>query len=143
VHSDLTNQFFIYIYGEFILMFGFNKIAISTMYIAVWFIPACIITVQMLKKGLFIWGSKKVEKKATKSFKKNVIIGSLCFGIIMGGKELFSNGAFNPKGILWILGYALGWGIPFYFMMNALIKTSEKKADNELKKIEEESTDKI
>ncbi len=40
--------------------------------------------------------------------------------------SVWKDGIFNPKGILYILGMAAFWGIPFYFIMKLLISNSEK-----------------
>ena len=106
-------------------------------YLAVWFIPAIIITVYTLKKGWMIWGSKKREVTGKKEFGKRVIIGSLFFGLIMGVPELIENGIFYAKGWLMILGLSVFWGILFYFSMLGMIKLSEKNADKAVKEQEE------
>ncbi|KHF04801.1 spore gernimation protein, partial [Vibrio parahaemolyticus] len=41
-------------YDEFYKIVGF--------YLLIWFIPSIIITRKLIKKGLFVWGSKKKEK---------------------------------------------------------------------------------
>ena len=105
-------------------------------YLAVWFVPAIIITVGMLKKGWMIWGSKKQETVGKKAFAKRVVVGALFFGLIMGVPELIANGIFYAKGWLMILGMAAGWGILFYFAMLGMIKLSEKNADKAVKEQE-------
>ena len=106
-------------------------------YLAVWFVPAIIITVFTLKKGWMIWGSKKRETTGKKAFGKRVIIGALFYGLIMGLPELIKHGIFYVKGWLMILGLAAGWGILFYLAMLGMIKYSEKKADKAVKEQEE------
>lgn len=125
--------FFLYVFGEFILFFIFDKLEVATLYIPIWSIPAFIYTVYSIKNGLFIWGSKKKQVNNIKSFKRNTIIGSLFYGTVVGGNHLFDNGKFNPMGIVTIIMLALMWGIPFYFIMKVLIKESEKCANDELK----------
>ena len=98
-------------------------------YLAVWFVPAIIITVFTLKKGWLIWGSKKREVTGKKEFAKRTAIGALFFGLIMGAPELFDNGVFQPKGLLIIVLTGAAWGLFFYFFMTAFIKRSEKNAD--------------
>ena len=105
-------------------------------YLAVWFVPAIIITVFSLKKGWLIWGSKKRENVGKKVFAKRVVVGSLFYGLIMGLPELIKHGIFYVKGWLMILGMAAFWGILFYFGMMAFIKFSEKKADKAVKEQE-------
>lgn len=106
-------------------------------YLAVWLVPAIIVTVNTLKKGWMVWGSKKREVTGKKEFGKRVAIGSLFFGLIMGLPELIANGIFYAKGWLMILGMAAMWGILFYFAMLGLIKLSEKNADKAVKEQEE------
>lgn len=137
-----THSFFIcfviYLFGEFILLFVFDKIAVTSTYIAIWFIPSLIYTVQVVRKGLFVWGSQKAEKAGTKAFRNRVIIGSIFFGIIMEWKSLFDNGSFQPKGFLAIVVMSVSWGIPFYFLMKAMMKLSEKHSNKELKEADNE-----
>jgi len=105
-------------------------------YLAIWFVPALIITIASIKNGWLIWGTKKREVEGKKSFKKRVAIGSLAYGAIVGFPFLFKNGTFHPEGILWILGLAAAWGILFYLIFMAFMKVAEKKADNNLKEQE-------
>lgn len=107
-------------------------------YLAVWFVPAIIVTVYTLKKGWMVWGSKKREVTGKKEFGKRVVIGSLFFGLIMGLPELIAHGIFYAKGWLMILGMAAMWGILFYFAMLGMIKLSEKNADKAVKEQEEQ-----
>ena len=52
---------------------------------------------------------------------------------------LFQDGAFHPEGLLWVLGMAAGWGIPFYLIMMGFMKISEKMADKKAMKKEMEN----
>lgn len=132
--------FYIIIIGEFFYLFIAGKYFFWVLSdFVIWMIPALIQTVVSIKNGWFIWGSKQKEEKGKKDFKKRVIMGSLFYGIIAGFPTLYSSdGVFQPEGILRILGLAVAWGIPFYFIMVALMKISEKKAD---KKLEEQVDD--
>ena len=49
---------------------------------------------------------------------------------------LIKDGKFDPMGILWVLGTAALFGIPFYFAMMLMIKTAEKRADKNLEEKE-------
>ena len=106
-------------------------------YLAIWLIPALIVTVNTLKKGWMVWGSQKREVTGKKAFGKRVIVGSLFFGLIIGLPELIANGIFYAKGWLMILGMAAMWGVLFYFGMLGMIKLSEKNADKAVKEKEE------
>lgn len=106
-------------------------------YLAIWLVPAIIVTVNTLKKGWMVWGSKKREVTGKKEFGKRVVIGALFFGLIMGLPELIANGIFYAKGWIMILGMAAMWGILYYFGMLGVIKLSEKNADKAVKEQEE------
>jgi len=93
-----------------------------------------IYSIAAIKNGWLIWGSKKREMEGKKNFKVRVVISSLFFGLFTGFLFLFKDGAFQPKGILWILGMGISWGIMFYFMFIGMMKVAEKRAD---KKVEE------
>lgn len=125
-----------FVFGEFILMFVFDKVLITALYILVWSVPSIIYTVLVIKKGVFILGSKRTEKSSMSSFKKRVVIGSGFFGIVCGWSFLFKDGSFQPMGLLAVAGMAVGWGIPFYFIMKAMIKKSESIADKKVKEAE-------
>ena len=60
----------------------------------------------------------------------------LFYGIIMGAPQLYHDGAFHIEGILWILGMAAMWGVPFYFIFALLVDKGEKKADKQLDEVE-------
>lgn len=134
--------FWILIVGElfyFILIREHVEWVLSALsYVAIWFVPALIQTIASIKNGWFIWGSKKKEVKGKKDFKKRVVYGSLFYGLFVGFPFLYKDGAFHPEGILWVLGLAVGWGIPFYFIMMLLMKVAEKKADEKLEEQVEE-----
>lgn len=136
-----TNSFYIcfwvYIVGEFILvLISGQEVEIVGFYVLIWLIPSIIITVKSIKRGLFIWGSKNREKRGMVSFKKRVLLGSLFFGIFTGWSNLWNDGIFQPMGIVWVIGRAIGWGIPFYFVMKLMISKGEKNSDKELEKAE-------
>lgn len=106
------------------------------LYCVIWFIPALVYTILVIKRGLFIWGSKKRETEGKKSFKGRAVIGSAFFGLITGFPMLFEDGTFQLTGILWIIGMGATWGILFYFAMVGMMKLSEKKADKDLNEME-------
>ncbi len=142
-------SFWIILDGELIYMFAATdimhpeNIALTResiwllLYLAVWFLPAIIITVATLKKGWLIWGSKKREVTGKKEFIKRTVIGALLFGIIMCVPEIIVDG-FSVKVILMMLLTGGAWGILFYFAMVGMIKLSEKNADKAVKQQEEQ-----
>ncbi|MBU3153724.1 hypothetical protein LL037_18160 [Clostridium estertheticum] len=131
--------FITYVFGEFILMFVFDKWILSSTYVLVWIIPACIYTFKIVKNGLFVWGSKKAEVAGVKSFKVRVAIGSIFYGVVMEWKVLFKNNNFHPIGLILVIMMAIGWGIPFYFIMKSIKNKSERHSNNELMEIEQEN----
>ncbi|APQ96704.1 DUF6773 family protein [Clostridium botulinum] len=130
--------FCVYVVGEFILLLiqGEEFYRIIGFYLLIWFIPSIIITRKLIKKGLFVWGSKKRKKNGIKEFRKHCILGSLFYGVFMEWSSLWKNRSFNPIGIVRILGMAALWGIPFYFIMKLFMDNSEKNSDRELEKAE-------
>ena len=133
-------MFWIFVFGDVLLLFVLGEYFfwILANFVVV-IIPALIISVASIKNGWLIWGSKKREADGKKSFKKRVAIGALFYGVFMGFPQLYHDGAFHAEGILWILGMAAGWGIPFYLIFMAIMKVAEKKADEKLKEKEDES----
>lgn len=122
--------FFIYIFGEFLLIVLFPQYTvIAALYFPIWMIPSIIMTIYAVKNGLFILGSKKREELALSKFKRNTIWGSLIFGIFCGWDYLWEDGSFQPTGILWCLGMAFSWGILFYIIMRLLLIKSEKNSN--------------
>lgn len=134
-------SFLIIIIGELLFIFvAYEYLEWVELYFVVWGIPALINSFFAIKNGWLIWGTKKKEQDGKKELKKRTAIGALFFGIIMGFPMLFQEGAFHPEGLLWILGMAAGWGIPFYLMFAGIMKVSEKMADKKAvkKEIEDE-----
>lgn len=126
--------FFAIIWGEFIIFFFIDtqmKMH-SLLYILIWIIPATIFTYKILMKGLMLLGTKKTAKTVTKKFKRNTIIGSLFYGIMMNWKWLIVDNSFQPIGIIHVLISSLLWGIPFYWIMKTMFQISEKQANKTL-----------
>lgn len=125
--------FWVIITGELLLMLmDESNINICCLYLPVWIIPALIVTIYSIKKGLLIWGGNRRKIEGRTAFKKRVAIGALFYGIIMRLPYLYEKSTFHPEEILWIMGMAFLWGIPFYLVMNLLIDISEKRADKEV-----------
>lgn len=102
----------------------------------VWGIPALVYTVRVVRRGLFQWGGQKAETKGKAQLAKSTAIGALFFGIVMGGGACIKDGAFNPAGLLRVLGMAAGWGVLFYLMFTFVLKLGGKQADRELAEAE-------
>ena len=134
-------SFWIIIVGELLYIFvvpRYMEWVIS--YFVVWGIPAIIMTFFSIKNGWLIWGTKKREKDGKKELKKRTAIGALFYGVFMGFPMTFQEGTFHIEGLLWMLGMAAGWGIPFYLIFAGLMKLAEKGADKKVaeKEIEDE-----
>lgn len=106
--------------------------------IIVWSIPALVYTVLAVKNGLFQWGGRKAESTGKAKLAKSTALGALFFGIVMGGPECIKDGAFDPMGIVKIIGMGAMWGVLFYLMFTALLKVGEKRADKEVQEAEHE-----
>ena len=106
--------------------------------IIVWSIPALVYTVLAVKNGLFQWGGKKAESTGKAKLAKSTALGALFFGIVMGGPECIKDGAFDPMGIVKIIGMGAMWGILFYLMFSAMLKLGEKQADKAVQETENE-----
>jgi len=128
--------FYIMIFGELVLMLLGEDVKILAWYLAVWFIPALVVSVYSIRHGLLLWGGQKRQAAGNKDLAKRVVVGALVYGLIMGAPMLFRDGQFQPSGILWILGMAAGWGIPFYFIFRLLINKGEKRANQQVSEVE-------
>lgn len=132
--------FWIIISGEFILLFlGYIESIDVLFYAIIWGVPALCITVYSIKQGLLIWGGTKRKVSGKNELAKNTFIGAIFFGIFMGASKLYSGGTFHASGFLWIIGLALGWGLPFYFIFSLLVSQGEKNADRQVKEAEREA----
>lgn len=137
--NGMMTSFWVVIIGEFIYMFLAEEYFLWTLsYLAIWFVPALVITIASVKNGWMIWGSKKRETEGKQNLKIRVAIGALVYGIIVGGSFVYKDGVFHPEGILWVLGLAAFWGIFFYGGMTLFMKASENKADKKLEEKENE-----
>lgn len=117
---------FLTIFLQFILVFVFEDFSNVIYSSLIWFIPSLYATYNYVKKGTLI-----KPKKDIKNQKINYVTGALVFGILMNLNKI-ERFQFNFKLIISILLYALVWGIPFYFIMNLIIKKSTKNADKEV-----------
>lgn len=126
--------------GELLLVFldSANMLWYVPFFI-VWGIPALYVTIQSIRKGLMLWGSKKAESTGKTRLAKSTALGALFFGIVMGGPDCFVDGGFVPAGLLKVLGMGAMWGILFYLMMLGMLKLGEKKADKAVAAAEEAS----
>jgi hypothetical protein len=146
VHESMLAKAFniafnIVVYGEFLLMIGLliwarEYFVWMCSYFVIWVPAALIITVASIKKGWFVWGSKKKEQEGTKAFGKRVIVGSLFYGVFMGLFFMFAHGGFEVKYLVMMPVMAAMWGIPFYIIMLLLVKWGEKQADKKVEEVE-------
>lgn len=134
--TGFTIDFWILIIGEFLLMFlNLEYTLWYVMYLLTVMIPSLIITIFSIKNGWLIWGGQKRQEVGKKELRKRVVIGALFFGTVMSFPELYHDGAFHAEGILWLLGMAIMWGVPFYFIFSLLVDAGEKKADKQIKEV--------
>lgn len=98
---------------------------------------ALILTVVSIKKGWYVWGGKNREKSGKKNMAVRTAFAALLFGVLTeignGFEDVYSDGVFHVEGIIGILVVGVLWGVMFYFVMLAVIKVSEKRADKRLK----------
>lgn len=134
--KGFTIDFWILGIGEFLLIIcDFQNIFWYAWYLAIELIPSLIITVFSVKKGWLLWGGQKRQKNGKKELRKRVVIGALFYGLIMGAPQLYQDGAFHAEGILWILGMAVLWGVPFYFLFGLLVDIGERKANKQVEEV--------
>ncbi|GAA4654812.1 hypothetical protein GCM10023142_19500 [Anaerocolumna aminovalerica] len=132
--------FWIIILGEFVLLFpGYLQTIDILFYALIWGIPALCITFYSIKHGLLIWGGTKRKASGKNDLAIRTSIGAIFYGILMGGSKLYSAGTFHASGFIWIIGLALGWGLPFYFIFNLFVNQGEKNADRQVKEAEREA----
>lgn len=118
--------FWIVIMGEFVLLLGGYLHTIDVLfYIIIWGIPALCITFYSIKNGLLIWDGNKRKALGKKALATRTAIGALIYGIVMGGPKLYNTGTLHTSGLFWIIGMALGWGIPFYFIYSFMVNRGE------------------
>lgn len=123
-------MFWLLIFGEFVcVMVDSGRILWYAPTILTWLIPALIITVLTVRRGLFTWGGRKAEANGQKRLAISTTIGALFFGIVMGADKCFVDGRFEPKGLLVVLGMAASWGVLFYLLMSLMLKVGGKQAD--------------
>ena len=131
-------MFWVVLCGELLYLFVVDKAYFLWVlsYVASWLPCALYITIASVSEGLLIFGSRKKEKNIKKILAFRTFIASIFFGLIMGSGFCFHGGTFDPKGLVYILYLAAGWGIPFYLACVAIMKLSEKKADKKMEDME-------
>ncbi len=126
--------------GELLLVFlDGENLRWYVPFFLVWCVPALYVTIQSIRKGLMLWGSKKAESTGKSRLAKSTALGALFFGIVMGGPDCFADGVFQISGLWKVLGMGAMWGILFYLMMLGMLKLGERKADQAVTTAEEAS----
>lgn len=125
---------YIVLLGEVIVMFIAVKdnkdyILWLALYIAVWIIPALIITIVSLKNGWILWGGKNRRKSQKKPFTLRVIAGAVIYGALMGSFSIFEKGCFEISDIYYIIGMTVFWGVGFYLLMTVMVNIGEKRSE--------------
>lgn len=62
-----------------------------------------------------------------KNYRIRLFIGSILFGFIVFGNELFIKNRWNWSGLLWVSYGAIGFGVLFNIVFKFMIKDIEKK----------------
>lgn len=125
--------------GEFLLIqIDPANAKLYAMSLLVWSVPALVYTVLAVKNGLFQWGGKKAESAGKAKLARSTALGALFFGVVMGAPACVKDGAFDPMGIVKIIGMGAMWGILFYLAFTALLKLGEKRADKAVQEAENE-----
>lgn len=131
------SMFMLLIFGEFVcVMLDSERLLWYAPTILTWLIPALIITVLTIRRGLFTWGGRKAAANGQKRLAISTSIGALCFGMVMGADRCFVDGRFEPKGLLVVLGMAASWGVIFYLLMSLMLKVGGKQADKAVNEAE-------
>lgn len=137
LNSAFGAMFAVLILGEFIcVMVDEAHFMWYAPTVIVWFVPALILTVTLIRRGLYHWGGEKAEKSGKKRLAVSTAIAALVFGIVMGAEKCFVDGAFEPKGLLTVFGMAVSWGVLFYLVMVLMLKLGGKQADKEVAEAE-------
>lgn len=144
--SALSKAFFcmfaVLVVGEFVcMMIDPEGILWYAPTLLVWGLPALIFTVKLLCAGGLQWGGVKAEKDGKAALKRSTCMGAVFFGVVMGADKCFVDGAFEPSGLLYVLGMGAAWGILFYLMFSLLLKIGGKQADRALEQAESEAED--
>ena len=123
-------MFAVLVVGEFIcVMLDGTHIGWYVPTALVWLIPAAILTISIIRRGLYHWGGAKAEKNGKKRLAVSTTIAALFFGIVVGAEDCFVDGAFAPEGLLKVIGMAASWGVLFYLLMSLMLKLGGKQAD--------------
>lgn len=135
-------MFVVLIVGEFVLfMIDMDNVFWYAPTLVVCFVPSVVFTVRMLREGGLTWGSAKAEKTGKAGLMRSTALGALFFGAVMGWDKCFVDGAFEPAGLLYVLGMAAGWGVLFYLMMTLMLKIGGKQADKLVEQADEDAAD--
>ncbi len=62
-----------------------------------------------------------------KKYYFRLIIGSILFGLIVFGKEVYKDGSWHFSGLLWVVYGTVGFGILFHILFRFIIKEYEEK----------------
>lgn len=144
IHRSILSRAFqidfsLLLVGELVFIYALDDYLIWALsYLATWMPPALVITIASIKNGWLVRVGQAQGRKGKKTFLLSVVMGSAVFGILMGFPELYHDGAFHAKGLLYVLGMAAGWGIPFFLIMNFLVGRSEKRADQRLEEADQD-----
>ena len=129
--------FVVYLVSGVVMPFILPDNPIAGMMFLIWIIPALVVLVRSVKKGIARGSLGENDKKSNLRFKVATVIGSLFFGAFTVWFSYDIDGIF--QNVIAALGMAAVWGVLWYFFMSRINKWSDKNADKHLKAIEEDA----
>lgn len=60
-----------------------------------------------------------------KKYYKRLVLGSILFGFIVFGNEIYNNGDWDLFGFLWVAYGSIGFGLLYHFLFSMFIKENE------------------
>lgn len=67
-----------------------------------------------------------------KNYYRRLVIGSVLFGIIVFGKEVYCNGTWNLFGLLWVGYGAIGFGALYHILFSNFVVKDDKDNNSKL-----------
>lgn len=101
--------------------------------LATWFLPALVITVRIIRRGLFATGSRAKTNTALGALAKRTLVGALCFGTFTTFLSPNRGDLFSLSFLRQVLLSGALWGIFFFAAFAGLLKISDKIADKRLR----------
>lgn len=124
----------LFIKGDSSTQIALNIIGFVINGFAIWFIPALYFTYASIKEGIFVGIKTKQGTSNNKSkFNKNKFrLRCLYMAIFFSIFQFIANPVFILSNVLKVIGAGVFFGVFFYFVMIAMIKLGEKRANKDL-----------